>query len=106
VRQKGHGKSRGLYFFLWKRKRKSSIGNRVFGTPQNSVRVKRVEFASNRMLYIVLRGRWCSIIVLTVHAHSEEKSDDSSVTSVTTYLPTPHNIREERRPQCGSLSCY
>ena len=33
----GHGKSRGLKFFLWKRKRKSSIGNRRFCTPQNSV---------------------------------------------------------------------
>jgi hypothetical protein len=48
--------------------------------------VKRVEFFSNRMSYIVLRGRWYSIIVLTVHAPTEEKSDDSSVTLVTTYL--------------------
>ena len=29
------------------------------------------------MLYIVLRGRWCNIIVLHVHAPSEENSDDS-----------------------------
>ena len=29
------------------------------------------------MSYIVLRGRWCNIIVLNVHASSEEKSDDS-----------------------------
>jgi len=29
------------------------------------------------MSYIVLRGRWCSIIVLNVHAPSDEKSDDS-----------------------------
>jgi len=27
--------------------------------------------------YIVLRGCWCSIIVLNVHAPSEEKSDHS-----------------------------
>ena len=39
--------------------------------------VKRVEFVSDRVLYIVLRGRWCNIIVLNVHATSEEKSDDS-----------------------------
>jgi exonuclease III len=32
---------------------------------------------SDRMLYIVLRGRWCSIIVLNVHAPIEEKIDDS-----------------------------
>ena len=38
--------------------------------------VKRVEFVSSRMSYIVLRGCWCIIIVLNVHAASEEKSDD------------------------------
>ena len=30
VEQGGYGKSRKLYFFLWERKRKSSIGNRIF----------------------------------------------------------------------------
>jgi hypothetical protein len=67
---------------------------------------KRVEFVSDRMSRVVLRGRWCNIIVLTVRAHGEEKSNDSSAASVTTYLPTSHNIREERRPHCRSLSCY
>ena len=38
--------------------------------------VRRVEFVSDRMSYIVLRGRWCNIIILNVHAPSEEKSDD------------------------------
>ena len=40
--------------------------------------VKRVEFVSSRVSYIVLRGRWCNIIVLNVHAPSEEKSGDSN----------------------------
>ena len=35
--------------------------------------VKRIEFVSNRMSHIVMRGRWCNIIVLNVHASSEEK---------------------------------
>ena len=39
--------------------------------------VKRVEFVSDRVSYIVLRGRWFNIIVLNVHAQSEDKSDDS-----------------------------
>jgi len=39
--------------------------------------VKRVEFVSDRVSYIILRGRWCNIFVLNVHAPSEEKSDDS-----------------------------
>ena len=29
------------------------------------------------MSYIVLRGRWCNIIVLNVHESSEEESDDT-----------------------------
>ena len=39
--------------------------------------VTRVEFVSDRVSYIALRGRWCNIIVLNVHAPSEDKSDDS-----------------------------
>jgi len=39
--------------------------------------VKRVEFVSDRLSYIVLRGRWLNIIVVNVHATSEEKSDEA-----------------------------
>ena len=39
--------------------------------------VKRVEFVSDRVSYIVMRGCWCNIIVLNVHAPSEDKSDNS-----------------------------
>jgi hypothetical protein len=39
--------------------------------------VQRVEFVSDRISYIVLRGCWCKIIVLNVHAPCKEKSDDS-----------------------------
>ena len=39
--------------------------------------VKRVEFVSGRVSYIVLRRHWYYIIVLNVHARREEKSDDS-----------------------------
>jgi hypothetical protein len=39
--------------------------------------VKRVDFVSDRISYIDLRGRWCNIIVLNVHAPSEDKSNDS-----------------------------
>jgi endonuclease/exonuclease/phosphatase family metal-dependent hydrolase len=38
--------------------------------------VKRVEFVSDRMAYIILRGRWCHINVLNVHAPTEDKTDD------------------------------
>jgi hypothetical protein len=38
--------------------------------------VRRMEFISVWMSYIILRGRWCNIIVLNVHAPCEDKGDD------------------------------
>jgi hypothetical protein len=38
--------------------------------------VGRVEFVRDRMSRIRLRGRWCNITVLNVHAPCEGKSDD------------------------------
>ena len=40
--------------------------------------VKRIEFVSDRLSYIVLKGRWLHIIVVNVHAPSEEKSEEVS----------------------------
>jgi hypothetical protein len=37
---------------------------------------ERVKFVNDRMSYILLSRHWC-IIVLNVHATTEEKSDDS-----------------------------
>jgi hypothetical protein len=37
---------------------------------------KSVEFVSDRMSYIILRGRWCHVSVLNVHAPTEDKIDD------------------------------
>jgi hypothetical protein len=39
--------------------------------------VRRVECESDRMSYIILRGRWCHIIVLNVHAPTEDDVKDS-----------------------------
>jgi hypothetical protein len=38
--------------------------------------VKGVEFVSDRTSYIILRGRWCHIIVLNIHTPTEDKTDD------------------------------
>jgi len=38
--------------------------------------LKRVDFVSNGLSYIVLRFRWPNINVVNVHAPSEEKSED------------------------------
>ena len=60
-----------IYFFYGKENKNHQIGNRIFCRA-----VKRVQFVSARKSYIVLRGRWCNIIVLNVHAPSEEKSNN------------------------------
>jgi hypothetical protein len=39
--------------------------------------VKRVEFVSDRLSYILLRGHWCHIIVLNVHADNTDDVTDS-----------------------------
>jgi hypothetical protein len=38
--------------------------------------VRKVEFISDGMLYIILRGHWCNIIVLNMHALGADESDD------------------------------
>ena len=53
------------------------MGTRFFVHHRKVSAIKRVEFVSDRVSYIVLRGRWCNIIVLNVHEPSEDKSDDS-----------------------------
>ena len=53
------------------------MGTGLFVHHRKVSAVKRVDFASDRVSYIVLRGRWCNVIVLNVHAPSEKKSDDS-----------------------------
>ena len=52
------------------------LGTRIFVHQCIASAVKRVEFVSDRMSYIVLSGRWCKIIVLNLRAPSEEKSDN------------------------------
>ena len=47
--QRGHFKSRRLYLFQWEMKRQSSIGDKIFSTPQNNIRINRVVFLSNRV---------------------------------------------------------
>jgi hypothetical protein len=36
--------------------------------------VKRVEFVTDRMSYVILRGRWCLIIVLNVYPPTEDEN--------------------------------
>ena len=68
----------GDYNFVYgKRKENHQFGKGFLVHHRIFSAFKRVEFVSDRLSYIVLRGRWCNIIVLNVHAPSDEKSDDS-----------------------------
>jgi hypothetical protein len=54
------------------------IATRIFFVHHRRVSaVKRAEFVSDMKSHIVLRGRWCNIIVFKVHAPTKEKSDYS-----------------------------
>jgi exonuclease III len=51
------------------------LGTSFFVHKRIILAVKRIEFVSDRMSYMTLRGRWCDIIVLNVHAPTEDKCD-------------------------------
>ena len=38
-----------------------------------------MEFISDRVSCITLKGRWCDIIILNVHAPTEDKEDDIKI---------------------------
>ena len=75
--ERGHNKSRDYNFFYGKGNENHQLGTEFFVHQRISSAVLRVEFVSDRLSYIVLRGRWCNIIALNVHAPSEEKSSES-----------------------------
>jgi hypothetical protein len=45
---------------------------KFFGTKRIISAVKRVEFVSDRMSYIIVRGPWSNIIIPNVHSPTED----------------------------------
>jgi hypothetical protein len=63
-------------FFYGKGNQNHELGAGSFVRKRIISAVKRVEFVSDRMSYIILRGCWFHIIVLNVHVPTEDKTDD------------------------------
>jgi hypothetical protein len=70
-----HRKSRDYIFFVGKGIKNHQLGTEFLVQDKIAPVFKRVEFVSDRMSHIFLRGRWCN--VLNAHAPSEEKNDFS-----------------------------
>jgi hypothetical protein len=72
VGQRGHSERRELQIFYGKENENFKWKENFFVHHRIISAVKRAEFVSSRVPYIVLRGRWINIIVLKVHAPSAE----------------------------------
>jgi hypothetical protein len=72
----GGNEPAGEYMFFYGRGNENhELGTGFFVHKRIMSAVKRMEYVSDRMSYIILRGRWCNIIVLNVHGPTEDKID-------------------------------
>jgi hypothetical protein len=74
IRWEGNGTTPALFYGKWNENHELCTG--FFVHKRIISGIKRVEFISDRMSYVILRGRWFRIIVLNVRVPTEDKTDD------------------------------
>jgi hypothetical protein len=75
MRGRWHRTCGRIHIFLQKGNENHELGAGFFVRKRIVSAVKWVEFISDRMSYIILRGCWCHVIVLNIHASTENKTD-------------------------------
>jgi hypothetical protein len=65
-----------MYIFYGKANENHELGTGFLVHKKIISAVKRLEFVSDRLSCIMLRGRWCDNIVLKVHAPAEDEIYD------------------------------
>jgi hypothetical protein len=72
----GTEKAEDYTFFYGQKNGDYQLGTGFFVQKRIVSASRRVEYISDRTSYIILRGRWCNVIVLNLHAPCEDKRDD------------------------------
>jgi hypothetical protein len=75
--KEGTARAGDYTFFYGKGIENHQLGTGFFIHQRIVPAVKIVEFLSDEVSYIVLRGCWSNVIILNMHAATEEKRDDS-----------------------------